>query len=166
MNDSRDPMGTDGWLDPSESTNDSSQVDAELERLYGPPQQPLVKLEPAPVPAAPPELDDVAQGKLMAVFGYASMLFGLPVFVIPMLTRDNAFALHHAKAAGLSYLGFFLASVLTLFTCGLTFPLMFVFYATSLVGAVQAANGQLAGPWALGEWAERIFAGIRLKQLP
>jgi hypothetical protein len=43
---------------------------------------------------------------------------------------------------------------------------MFVFYATSLVGAVQAANGQLAGPWALGEWAERIFAGIRLKQLP
>lgn len=162
MNDSRDPMGTDGWLSHDEPERPDTHNSAF--ELHGPPERPLVRTRTYAQPDPDPEIPDVAQGKMMAVFGYASLLFGLPVFVIPMFTRDNVFALHHAKAAGASFVGFMLAAILTLFTCGLTFPLMLLFYIPALIGAVQAANGQLAGPWAMGEFGERLFANIRVKE--
>ncbi len=112
----------------------------------------------APVPKRKPEpLSDIDSGKAMAILAHCSFVLGLPVFLVPLLQRDNAFSLHHAKAAGANYLIFLALFALAFATCGLSVPLIFLCYIPALVGIVDAANGNPASSWALGALGERIF---------
>lgn len=151
-----DREGTDGWVDYDEPREADIRLDAA-------PDQPLQRFKPA---HADDELldEEVAAGRAMAVLCYASILFGLPLFIIPMMTRDNRFALHHAKASGVTFVAFFISAMLTGMTCGLFFPIMMFFYIPALIGVIQAANGKLAGTWGFGEAGERLFSGIRVKE--
>lgn len=100
----------------------------------------------------------------MALLAYMGLLFGLPLFIIPLITRDNRFSLHHAKAAGVTFIAFFISTMLTGVTCGLFFPIMMCFYIPAIVGAIQAVNGQLAGRWGFGDLGESVFSGISVKE--
>jgi hypothetical protein len=128
-------------------------------RLSQPPNYPLQRTEQPARRARSAE-----NGQAMAIFAHLSILFGLPVFLIPMLQRDNAFALHHAKAAGAIYAVFFLCALFSFLTCGLAVPLAMLCYVPAIVGIVKAARGEDAGPWGLGTMGERIFSGVEVKE--
>ncbi len=111
---------------------------------------------------------EVEDGKTMAILSHASLLFGIPIFIVPMITRDNRFALHHAKAAAVTFTLFFITAMLTMVSCGVFFPLLLLCYIPALVGIVQAANGQLAGPWGMGNAGESVLRGLKvpIQKLP
>ena len=107
-----------------------------------------------------------ARARLMAIFCHMSVLFGLPVFLIPMFSRDEPFVLHHAKAAGAIFLLFYgslLASILLnpwllLLTVGTYFP--------GLMAVYSAAGGKRAGLLALGPIGEGFFFLLKAKTKP
>lgn len=105
----------------------------------------------------------VEEGRLMAIFSHFSVLFGIPVFLVTMYQRDNAFALHHAKAAGIIFLACTTMLILALFNCAVFLPLVFVCYIPALIGIFRAAAGVEAGVAALGTIGERVFQWIRVK---
>lgn len=100
----------------------------------------------------------------MAMLSHSSVLLGIPLFIIPMLQKDNEFALHHGKAAGANFIFFCVAIAVTVFTCGLAFPLIFVVYIPMLVGFVKAINGERAGGWAFGGMGESLFRGVQIDE--
>lgn len=110
------------------------------------------------------ERDTVEEGRPMAVLSYFSVMFGLPIFVLPMILRDNAFALHHAKAAGLIFVACTSMFVLALVNCAFFLPFVFLCYIPALIGLYRAAAGGEAGTAALGPTAERIFHRIEVKE--
>lgn len=115
---------------------------------------------PAPLPMPMPMPREVEDGKTLAVLCHASLLFGLPIFLVPMMTRDNRFALHHAKAASMTYALFLGSAALTTVTCGLFFPAMLLCYVPAFVGIVRAANGKVGGTWGMGDLGERVLGGL------
>ena len=139
------PPDTDGWLEetspspPPQTTLPARRMDASVE-----------------APA-----DTVEGGKAMAVLSHASIFFGIPLFIIPLCTRDNEFSLHHGKAAAVNF-GFMIVSVtLTVLSCGFLFPLVFFAYVPAMVGIIHASNGELAGPWGWGPTGERILGSVK-----
>jgi uncharacterized membrane protein len=115
----------------------------------------------------PPE--DVESGKLMAILGY----FVSPLWIIPLVQRDNAFALFHAKQAmvysiAMAILGAAIG-VVSFFTCGFgailalaVFPFMYPW----IMGIVYAAQGEYRPmPW-LGSYAEYFGSIVADKRTP
>lgn len=160
-----EPRGADGWVDdPSERRPyvdpDSRGPTIDLD---GPAERPLARREPEMSSQRgrgeghQPDEDPVQRGKPMAVLSHMSILFGLPVFLIPLIKRDNAFALHHAKSAMVIFLLFLAGFVASFVTCGLAVPFVLLLYVPAIVGVVHAARGELAGHWALGHLGERFI---------
>ncbi len=106
----------------------------------------------------------IEDGRLMAVLSYFSVIFGIPVFVVPMIQRENEFALHHAKAAGLIFVACTFMLTLALTNCAVFLPLVFVCYIPALIGLYRAAGGAAAGTAALGPTAQRIFHRIEVRE--
>lgn len=111
---------------------------------------------------SPVSSQEIEDGKTLALLCHGSLLFGLPLFILPLLMRDNRFALHHAKAAGVTYVLFMMMAVLTVLTCGVAFPLIFLCYVPAFVGMVSAAKGELAGVWGMGKLGESLLSGIQV----
>ncbi|MFP4598735.1 MAG: hypothetical protein ACOC9J_02515 [Persicimonas sp.] len=162
------PPGTDGWVDRrKEPTRQPRPVDFTEPRrsqpdLSPPEHYPLERTAQASqrVNADPEEVD---RGKPMAIFAHLSILFGLPVFLIPLIQRNNAFSLHHAKAAAVIYGLFMLAGFISLVTCGLGMPLAMLCYIPALIAIVRAARGDDAGTWGMGEVGENVFGSVEVK---
>ncbi|MBW1879891.1 MAG: hypothetical protein JRI25_16875 [Deltaproteobacteria bacterium] len=123
---------------------------------------------------------EVEEGKIFALLSYASLPTGIPLFIIPMIQRDNAFALQHAKWAGVAWLGylvtFFLLFLVTFFiamiTCGFGTPLVFfsfvgfLFWIPGLQGFIYALNGEAREPMAIGGITEQLFGRLEVKKVP
>lgn len=144
------PLGTDGFIEeyyvPTMSVGSSFQA--------------FVKRESA-------ELTDeerAARARVMALFCHMSVLFGLPVFLIPMFARDEPFVLHHAKVAGLIYMLFYGALAVSVAINPYAFWLMILAYLPGMIAVHHAAGGERAGILALGPVAELLFFPIRVKQ--
>ena len=105
----------------------------------------------------------VEEGRPMAVFSYFSVMFGIPVFLVPFALRDNEFALHHARAAGVAYIACLTMLALSLTQCAVFLPLVFLCYIPALIGVYRASAGVEAGTSALGPAGERIFGRIEVK---
>lgn len=167
-----EPPAADGWVEDAEAP-------------ARPPGVPQARRSASPPSISPPsslpvrtgetlpsrsEQEDIDEGKPLALLSHASLLFGLPVFIIPMLQKDNHFALHHSKAAAVNFVFFMVAFGITMITCGLAFPLLFLCYIPAIVGVIHAANGELAGRWGWGPAGESMFKGLQVtdepKQLP
>lgn len=110
------------------------------------------------------------QGKLWAIASHASPLLGLPVWIVPLVLRDDAFALYHAKQAGVVGIGFFVSffviMAFSVVTCGIgTFflPLLLVWWIPGILGVISALNGKCEPIPVLGAFADRFFGGIQLK---
>ena len=107
--------------------------------------------------------DEIEEGTMMAIFSHFSIMFGIPVFVATLYLRDNSFALHHAKAAGVIYLACMAMLAAALLNCAFFLPLVFVCYIPALIGIYRAAAGVEAGTAALGTIGERVFSWVKLK---
>jgi uncharacterized membrane protein len=115
----------------------------------------------------PPE--DIEQGKIWALLGYLIS----PLWVVPLIQRDNAFALFHAKQALVYNIVMFVVctilGVITAVTCGFgailylgIFPLMYPW----VMAIVYSAQGQYRPmPW-MGQLADKYFASIVADKRP
>ncbi len=117
------------------------------------------------VNASAPEVVDA--GRTWALLSWLSMLVGVPLFVVPLITRDNAFALAHAKHALATVLVALVLTVGVVFvsfaTCGVgtfLFPLLLLPYLTFVHGVVKAVNGDPSEPMLLFGMSERAMAGL------
>ncbi|MGM0557128.1 MAG: hypothetical protein ACQEVA_12165 [Myxococcota bacterium] len=155
--------GVDGWVD---GAHDRRPVVEDEPRgpefdLGGPEERPLARRDSwekwAEERDQEPVESPVQRGKPMAILSHMSVLFGVPVFLIPIIKRDNAFALHHAKSAMVIYLLFIAGLIASFATCGLALPFALLLYVPAIVGVVHAARGDRAGPWALGHLGERLL---------
>ena len=115
--------------------------------------------------------EQIEAGKPLALLSYATFVVGFPLFVLPMLSRDNAFALRHAKYAGAIYVGslafFLITFALSFVTCGLgsfLMVLLLAFYIPIVQGTLNALNGSTEPPMLTGEFAETLFSGVTLKE--
>ncbi len=96
-----------------------------------------------------------------------------PAWIIPLVTRDNAFSLYHAKqAAVLNIFGFIavtVVSVITAVTCGFGGIIgigLLAFLYPWIMGLVYAAQGQYRPmPW-FGDLADRWFGGVQADKRP
>ncbi len=135
----------------------TDRIDPELETLL------TVTAEDEALLRAQQLARDVEVGKAMAIVTYASVMVGLPLFLVPMVRRQNRFALHHARAAGAIYL-FGTALVVAAFTnCALFLPLAFACYIPALIGIYRAAAGARAGTAAFQPLGDRLFSWIKIK---
>ncbi|MBN2193064.1 MAG: hypothetical protein JW751_09630 [Polyangiaceae bacterium] len=113
---------------------------------------------------APPE--DVEAGKLWALLGYVIT----PLWIVPLIQRDNAFALFHAK----QMLAFSIAcvvatipiSIVGTITCGIGFVLYLPLIYPWFMGILYSVQGQYrAMPW-FGFIAEKYLEGIQADKRP
>ena len=118
------------------------------------------------------------QGKMWAAVSYAGFLFGLPLGIIPMIQRDDAFALYHGKISTAVYLVTFVSvfvlsivvTVLSVVTCGigaLLYPLAFLpglwLLAVGIHGLILSLNGEQKEPIASFGLGDKIFGNIKPK---
>ena len=115
-------------------------------------------------------------GRVWAVASYASFFVGLPLFIGPLLLRNDAFALHHAKQAAVAW-GALLAggavvalfvSMLSFFTCGIggllgwpaaaLVPLWPIVIAAH--GTLLAATGDRGCPVGTFGLGDLVFGGV------
>ena len=165
------PVATDDWTYPPPWESDESAETVD-ERdpldgvdLSGPDDRPPARRASTDPVAGNLATDERAESdagfpsraKSMAVLSHMSVLFGIPVFLVPLIQRKEALPLHHAKAAGLIWFVFYGLLALSTLTTGLLIPVMFLFYLPALVGIYRAIQGREAGRWGLGDLAERIF---------
>jgi hypothetical protein len=118
-------------------------------------------------------------GKTMAALSYFGFFAGLPLGVLPLLQRDDEFAVFHARHATAVWLatfvafvvGFFFYAVVTLATCGLgsifVLPLLFVIPVWPVVvgvhGLVLALNGRREAPFGTLGLGDALFGGVAAK---
>lgn len=118
-------------------------------------------------------------GKLWAALSYVGIFMGLPIGAIPLLQRDDAYALRHGKTATAVWLGVFglsiifslVYSAIVTITCGFGFFLLPMVMLPWLWGAVVGGHGLLItmnGQWdePIGGFGlgERLFPSILLKE--
>ncbi len=118
-----------------------------------------------PSPALyPPE--DIEQGKTWALLGYLIS----PLWVIPFVQRDNAFALYHAKQSLALLIAVVIASIpisiIGTITCGIGFILYLPFMYPWIIGVVNSAQGQYKPvPW-FGFISDKYLATIQADKRP
>ncbi len=122
---------------------------------------------------------------MLAVMSYGGLFLGLPLGILPMIQRDDAFALFHAKQSMVIvlqfvllivlYMGCFAASFAAFFvTCGmsnfLTVPLLMLFAiffllpgVPALHGLILAGNGEMTAPIGTFGLAGLLFGGLECK---
>lgn len=119
----------------------------------------------APRDPRPPATSD---GRMLAVLSYVSLFVGLPLFVIPLAQKKDAFAMFHARQAGALFVlslfeGIALALV-TVFTCGLGFvllPILFLPWIGAGHGILLSLRDEYAEPVLTFGFGEKWFGSIR-----
>lgn len=108
------------------------------------------------------------EGRLWACLSYASILTGLPLFIIPLVQRRDEFAIHHAKQAAESYAWFFACVtgyvLLSLVTCGvgtLCFPIILLPYVPMCHGIILSLNNEWRAPFGVLGIGDSMLSGVR-----
>jgi uncharacterized membrane protein len=111
---------------------------------------------------------DAQEGKILALLSY---IFGI-VALVPLIQRNNAFALYHAKqvvtlfvaaigaSIALRILGFVLPSSVSLI---LSFAFMVAMLGLVIIGVLNSWNCRARPLPIIGAFAERLFGGITVK---
>ncbi len=110
------------------------------------------------------------EGRTWAYLSYASMFLGLPLFIVPFIQRNDAFALYHAKQAAVAYLMMVVLVVLyfaiSIVTCGigtLLFPMVMLPYVPMIHGFVLVSNGEWKEPIGILGLGDKLFGGVKLE---
>jgi uncharacterized membrane protein len=128
-------------------------------------------LDPALRPTLTPA--EMESGKTMAILSYALLLVGVPLCLLPLFTRENAFSLYHAKQATTLWLGALIAVVVLV----LISPLMCLcppaipvlgpaigvgFLVLTIFGLIAAVKPEVKPVPLLGSLAERVWRGLQM----
>ena len=111
------------------------------------------------------------EGRIWAYLSYASIVTGLPLFVVPFVQRNDAFAIHHAKQAAAAYLilvGLIFAYfVISAITCGFgffLFPIVLLPYVPMIHGFVLVTNSEWTEPVGVLGLGDKLFSGVQVEQ--
>lgn len=132
------------------------------------PQAPPAGPEIPPEPAAAPVADakTVEEGKAFAILSYALSIIGLPFFLVPLIMRNNAFALYHAKQCLVLWLAGIAAGVvsgiLSMICIGVIIGLvaMILFVVLCVMGIMNTSKGLMTPLPMIGKWGEDWFKGL------
>lgn len=133
---------------------------------------------PPPPSAGGPSGKELEEGKLFAILSYALNIIGLPFWLVPVIQKNNEFALYHAKQAMFMWLAVFAVYVVG-------FVAMFVLVAVfaplaciaqiaigvigigalilNILGLINAVNAKQAPVPVVGEMALNMFKGMTAK---
>jgi uncharacterized membrane protein len=126
------------------------------------------EIQPTP-PTPAPATKETDEGKAFAVLSYALSFVGLPFFLVPLITRNNDFALYHAKQCLVLWLAgivvmaamwspfFFLWRIMNL----LMYPLGIFMLVLNVIGLINAVNSATRPVPVLGKFAEEWFKNIK-----
>ena len=118
------------------------------------------------------------QGKMWAILSYVGLIFWLPLGAIPMIMRDDSYALHHGKNATAVWLGAIITSVIlwvvlgviSAVTCGigaLLFPIAFLpglwMLVTGIHGLILSLNAKWEEPIGVFGLGDKLFANVKPK---
>jgi uncharacterized membrane protein len=110
---------------------------------------------------------DVKDGKVFAILSYVLNFLSVPFFLLPLIIRNNDFALYHAKQCLMLWLfaiiGYAIAGVLFIICIG-PFVALAVFLASlvfNIVGLINSINERALPLPIIGTYAEQWFAGIK-----
>lgn len=135
--------------------------------------------QPAPEPAAaapePPTEEaaatvseqEINDGKAFAILSYALSLIGLPFFIVPLIMRNNSFALFHAKQCLIIWLagivGGIVSSILAVICIGIIIGLVIGVFllVVTIMGIINAAKGEMRLLPLIGKWGEEWFKGLQ-----
>lgn len=125
-------------------------------------------------PATPPETpsdaapdNDVEEGKAFAILSYALSFIGIPFFLVPLIMRNNAFALYHAKQCLILWLAsialMIISGILTVICIGPILALVggIAIFVLFIMGLIKAVNGESVPVPLVGKWGEEWFKGIQ-----
>lgn len=122
--------------------------------------QPPTSLEPTPPTGV------TSESRLMAGLSYASMFTGFPLFLIPLLQKNDDFAMFHARQAAEAYVVavvlFFAINIIGVVTCGfgyLLFPLLFFPWLPAIHGVVLVLNDERKAPMGTFGLADKMLGG-------
>ena len=118
-------------------------------------------------------------GKLWALLSYAGLFFGIPLWVAPLLMRNDAFALHHARQAAVIFAyGLVLVGVYTFGTIALSIvtlgilsflslccvPVLFLPLVPTIHGLMLAYNQQWTEPVGMFGLGTKLLGSIQVEQ--
>lgn len=109
---------------------------------------------------------EIEAGKTFAILSYALSFVGLPFFLLPVIMRDNAYSLFHAKQSMMIWLcGIILGAVsaaLTLICIGPVVGLIggIFLLVLNIMGLMQAVNSQAKTLPLIGPYAMNWFKGL------
>lgn len=121
---------------------------------------------PATTGAAQISPREVEEGKAFAILSYALSIIGLPFFLIPLIMRNNAFSLYHAKQCLILWLfgiaGGIVSAILAFICIGVILAVVLGIFllVLTIVGLVYAAQGEQKPLPLIGKWGEDWFKGI------
>lgn len=140
-----------------------------------PPAPPTPPAPPAPTPAAGGPTDE---GKLFAILSYALNFIGLPFWIVPVIQRNNEFALYHAKQAGAIWVIAFANAIiggmialgayaaLYVLGCVVHLGVMAVglgMLVLNILGLINAVNSKMVPLPVIGETALNMLKGMTVK---
>lgn len=121
-------------------------------------------------PMPPPDYDpsSVDAGKTWAFLSYASLFIGFPICIVPLIQKDNAFALYHSKhacaAVIVQYVLGAIVGVFAVVTCGfgaIAIPIVFLPMISAIHGLVIVNSGEWREPVLLFGIGEKLFGSLR-----
>lgn len=131
-------------------------------------QTPPPSAEPVAEPIAEqtvPE-QEINEGKTFAILSYALSFVSLPFFLVPLIMRNNAYALYHAKQSLMIWLGgiavSLVGSVLLVVCIGAVILLAggIFLLVLNIMGLINAINGKMEPIPVIGKWGEDWFKGL------
>lgn len=133
---------------------------------------------PVPTPPAPAVGGPTDEGKLFAILSYALNFIGLPFWIVPVIQKNNEFALYHAKQAMFMWLAAFavyivafiamfalvaifapLACIAQLLIAGVGICMLIL----NILGLVNAINAKMVPVPVIGDMALNMFKGMTVK---
>ena len=138
------------------------------------PEEPIAEpAAPEPAPAPEPEAAeasapaDTQEGKVFAILSYALSFVSLPFFLVPLIMRNNAFALYHAKQSLMIWLAGIAVSIVSIILTAICIgPILGLvggvfLLVLNVMGLVNAAKCEAKPLPLIGKWAEDWFKGIQ-----
>lgn len=98
-----------------------------------------------------------ARTRAMSLLAHMSVLFGVPVFLVELFTREDAHALRHAKAAGAIWLCFYAALFVAMLGHVWAFVLCLGLYAPALYAVRRAIHDAPPGLLGLEPLGRALF---------
>lgn len=145
---------------------DETQEPKEEQSQQEPQQEPQPQAAPPPEqpqPAAPAAGGDAEEGKAFSIISYLLNIIFIPFFAVPLIMRNNAFALYHAKQCLIVWLLGMVAAVINVIPClgQIVWVVVWIFcIVVNIIGTVSVTKLEQKPLPLIGKLAEQWFKGI------